>query len=119
MLKILNISNYMNKQISNKTQEHIFNGHIVHCKDLDGGDEFNVQVMVNELHEIGGKIEVIEKAIELAEKHELTTLSGNTFEFEYIQPSGRIVRKTVKTEITELSPISPEAEEILEQREIE
>lgn len=96
-------------KLLNKT-EVTFKGHIVHCHDIDGGDEFNVEVLIN------AKLpddELPSACEEAARKNELCTLSGNTFEFEYLQGSGRTVMK--RTERYEVSPIDPEAEGMLGQ----
>lgn len=87
-----------------------FKGHIVHCRDLDGGTEFNIEVMINDQVKGSELYEICEMA---AEKNEIVLLSGNTHEFEYLQPSGRVVRKITTIDLTETSPINPESESLL------
>jgi hypothetical protein len=99
-----------------KTTVNIFNGHIVHCHDLDSGDKFNVEVLINQLVTPEKLIDV---AIDAAKCDQVVKLSGNTFEFEYLQPSGRSIRKTVTTVKETLSGPSAEAEELLEKMSID
>lgn len=98
----------------NKTETiKVYAGHIIHCHDVDSGDEFNIEVGIRE----GLSDDDIHAAcINAAKKNELVSLSGNFFEFEYIQPSGRRTQYTYIKE--ELSPINKESEEILKQREM-
>lgn len=94
-----------------KTTTVIFRGHIIHAKDLDGGDELNIEVMMNEAIPAD---QLIQKCYEAAEKHEVVTLSGNTFEFEYLMASGRAKKVVITRTETTLSERTPEANELLE-----
>lgn len=94
-----------------KTVVSIFNGHIVHCRDIDGGDEFNIEVLVNQNV---SDLEIPNLCEIAAQRNELVTLSGNSFEFEYIQPSGKIVKKTVTTTKEELAPTHDESQKIID-----
>ena len=82
-------------------------GHVVRLHDQDSGDEFNVEVLIND--KVADEVAAAEGA---ALKHELATLSGNTFKADYMEPSGRVIRVTKITE--ELKKRSMAAEEMLE-----
>lgn len=87
-----------------------FIGHVVHCHDLDSGDEFNVEVLINSKLSTSEQEQQAEKA---AEKNDLVTLSGNSFEFEYLRPSGRVIQKTTTVIREELQPLHPNAAKLL------
>lgn len=98
------------KKILLNTTEVTFKGHIVHCIDQDSRDEFNVEVLINANCSEDKLIDACEIA---AKKNDLVTLSGNSFEFDYVQPSGRVILKSIAR--YELSPIDKESEDMLGQ----
>lgn len=92
------------------TTEVTFKGHVVACHDIDGGDQFNVEVLINANCPEDKLVDACEVA---AKKNDLVTLSGNSFEFDYIRPSGRVILKSIAR--YEMSPIDKEAEDMLDQ----
>lgn len=91
-------------------KKYVFAGHIVNCKDLDSGDQFNVEVLINEA--MGDKI--IETAIGAASKSQLVAMSGNAFEYEYLQPSGKVVEQIITKESEVISETNEESLTLLE-----
>lgn len=100
----------MNKVLGNTTVS-TFAGHVIHCIDQDGMDEFNVEVLIS--------TDVSEDKLEAAcfraaEKSEMVEIHGNTFAFEYLRPSGRKIRRTTTIVREELSERTEEAEKLLQ-----
>jgi hypothetical protein len=86
-------------------------GHIVECTDLDSADIFAVEVMLNA--KIVDEEAVIAAASRAAEKDHLVQLSGNTFSFEYLGKSGRVVELEQYTFSTETYKRTEESEQML------
>ncbi len=108
---------YMADNTKQSSKTATYEGHIVHCKDLDSCTEFNVEVNVLSTLDESRKIEV---AIDAAKKTEpVAMLAGNTIEYEYVQPSGRAVEIEEYKFRTELSPRTEESEQLLEQMHLE
>jgi DUF1365 family protein len=98
------------KKLFRKEQAAIYAGHVVHCYDKDSGDEFAIEVFVNECVEEASLASVCYDA---AKQNETVQMSCNTFRFEYIMPSGKRFRKSVVTTKELLSDTSAEANEYI------
>ena len=101
---------YVSENTIRKEKKITWLGHLVECSDQDSKDVFAVEVMMNE------KIEndrILEACCEAARKSELVQLSGNSFEFEHLGLSGKVVETETYTFSTETSPRTTDADEAL------
>jgi hypothetical protein len=99
------------------TSTGIYIGHIVHIKDLDGGTEWNVEVTVLETV---SQVDLPSIACKAAEKDPVAVImSGNTLEYEYMQPSGKKIEVVRVTTKTLLSDTDDSALKLLEDRTID
>lgn len=85
-------------------------GHLVECSDLDSGDVFAVELMMNDRL---SQDRLIDACYKSAAKHELVQLSGNSFEYEYLGRSGRIVEMEEYIFRTETHSRTQESEEMI------
>lgn len=101
---------YVSENTERKENKSTWVGHLVECNDKDSGDVFAIEVMMNEKV---GEDRIVEACFKAAAKNELVNLSGNTFEYEYLGRSGKVLEIEQYTFSTEKSPRTTEAEETL------
>jgi len=102
---------YISNEAKRNEKKITWVGHLVECRDKDSGDGFTIELMMNDALP---EDRLIDSCYKAAAKNELVQLSGNSFEYEYMGKSGKVVEMEEYVFRTETHTRTKEAQDMLD-----